>query len=215
MQNLRWPANLSEWHIEITKAARENATQGFLNVHVSFRALNPRAKKSTELHEINIGGQISLIDSPLVTYFIAIGENPLAEERRVVRKVHFDLHEAFDPEEPKPVLHLQLTGGLSPGLAKKGYGDVDFLQLRPDIEKPRIACLPQSFALLLHQAMLEYHSTDDKLARFVSSRQWLSVVAAAECTVWKPFFDHGSDWFNSTANRDGSLISCFYGLSIT
>jgi len=210
MRTLQWPARLSNWKSEISTAVRKAEAGGLLETHVSFQALNPRGK-STDFHDVELGAQIGIGERPLVTYFLAIGGKDKTNTRRLLRKVHFDLQEGFDPHEPKPVLHLQVGGGISPSLARK-YSQEDFEALHPNIEKPRIGCLPQSFAMLVHQALLEYHCTDEKLSAFVKSAGWLAVVAAAERTVLKPYFDHGDKWFASTAKRNDSLLSCFYGL---
>lgn len=213
MQSLSWPRSLSLWRGEIQKAVREAKSQASLNAHVSFEAPNPRAGNLAEpLHQIELGVQIMLSKPPhLVTYFLAIGEKDGDNKRRMLRKIHFDLQDAGATSEPKPTVHLQVAGGPSPPLIRLGYEVACFDHLNPGLEKPRIPCLPQSFALLLHMAFLEYHSTDEDLKKFMSSPGWLSVVAEAEMEVLKPFFNHGNEWLASS--RSQSLLSSFYGLS--
>ncbi|HEV2840123.1 MAG TPA: hypothetical protein VGW39_02260 [Chthoniobacterales bacterium] len=212
MVKLRWPAALSGWQWKLAKAMNEAKSNASLNTHLRFKAPNPRAKSNTEYHEIDLGAQIALGGTPLVTYFVAIGEKDQTETLKLRRKIHFDLQKTFDSAEPKPMLHLQLGGGISEPLLAEGYIMADFAHLYPDLEKPRISCLPQSFALLIHQALLEYHRTEPNIETFVKSSGWLSVVTAAEGAVMKPYFDHGSDWLGSAGTKKRSLISRFYGV---
>ena len=212
MLTLQWPTSLGLWKREIARAVNELKSQSSLNAHVSFSALNPRGK-SSDRHHIDLGAQIILGSPSLVTYFFAIGEKDSSQRRKMLRKVHFDLNDAVYSEEPKPTFHLQLAGGASPPLLASGYENAAFDHLLPRLEKPRIPCLPQSFALLVHLAFLEYHSTDEALAAFMKSRGWLSVVTDAEATVLGPYFKHANTWLISTANQKRSLFSHFYGLA--
>ncbi len=213
MLSVRWPTSLALWQGAIASAKNRANGAASLNAHVWFEALSPRADTSAEVrHHIDLGAQIVLGKSAKVTYFFAIGEKDINEQRSLLRKVHFDIDELVNPQERKPAVHLQLAGGPSPPLLARGYADAAFSHLLPEMEKPRVACLPQSFALLAHMALLEYHCTDEKIRAFIESDDWLAVVADAERTVWKPYFDHGSQWLGSTANRDLSLLSRYYGL---
>jgi hypothetical protein len=211
MFKLAWPRSLSLWKNEIIKAAREVRSSATLCTHVAFDASDPRSGK---LHEIVLGANINLAKPPhLATYFFAIGGKDDNDKRIILRKVHFDLQNSKGSNEPKPTLHLQVAGGPSPALLERGYEEAAFSHLEPAFEKPRVPCLPQCFALLVHTALLEYHSTDDNLRKFVQSSGWLSIVRNAEEVVLKPFFEYGHQRFVSAAKGSGSLLNYFYGLS--
>jgi hypothetical protein len=211
MAKMNWPANLSLWKSEIAKAARDAKNQASFHMAVSFQAPAPRASVDDPPHDIHLGAQVLLENPPIATYSLMIGQKHEASKPRVLRRMHFDLQEEPDTHEPKPILHLHVAGPSLPALARAGYDDAAFEHLLPWLEKPRIPCLPQSFALLAHFALLEYHSTDQRLAAFVSSPSWLTVVTEAESEVLKPFFSHGNCWLTSARRKAASLLSVFYG----
>lgn len=211
MGRVRWPTSLSDWGRRFLGAAQRAKTQSVLNLHVSFRAKDPRAKEGEALHCVELGALISLSEAPIATYFLALGQDSGNGSRRGLRKFHFDLDPIFQAEEPKPTLHLQYPGRNCPALREAGYNDTAFDELDPKLDKPRIPSLPTCFALLAHWALLEYHVTDERIESFISSRDWLSVVTAAECEVLTPFLAYLSTWRGETKNEGKSLLSYFYG----
>lgn len=208
-----WPRALSHWKNSIIDAQRQAANNGILNAYVSFEATNPRVEPQESMHCIELGVQIVTRDKPLVTYFFAIGKKDSTNKKRGLRKVHFDLEYSSNGTEPKPMVHLQIAGGFPPVLSNAGYDSSAFDHLNPTLEKPRVPCLPPSFALLAHLAFLEYHCNDLELTKFIKSSHWLSVVTQAEKAILKPFYHHGNSWLDSSKREKQSLLSCFYGLA--
>jgi hypothetical protein len=208
MMTLRWPGPLALWSQKVSEAAAQAKNQGLLNTHVWFKARDPRANAT---HFIELGVQIT--PHSLVTYFFAVGQQGESSKREGLRKVHFDLEYSSSGREPKPRSHLQIAGRFPTALGEVGYETTAFDHLRPDLDKPRVPCLPQSFALLMHLALLEYHSTDSSLERFVHSPEWLKVVTIAEGEVLKPYFEHGQNGLTSAATAKRSFLSDSYGFS--
>jgi hypothetical protein len=196
----------------MAKAAKDAKTQASFHMAVSFQAQAPRARADEPPHDIHLGAQVILNNPPIATYSLMIGQRHDSSKPRVLRRMHFDLQEQPGTHEPKPMLHLHVAGGCLPALGRAGYDDAAFEHLIPSLEKPRIPCLPQSFALLVHVALLEYHTTDHRLGAFVRSPSWLSVVSDAESEVLRPFFLHGNTWLSSARLKAASLISVFYGM---
>jgi hypothetical protein len=209
MATLPWPRKLSLWKDLVIRYAREARNTGALNAHFSFEAEDPRAKANSEPHQVELGVQIALAQQPLVTYFFAIGQKN-GNARTGLRKIHFDLESTPGGKEPKPGVHFQIAGRSPPVLMAAGYESSAFDHLIPDLDKPRIPCLPPSFALLAHVALLEYHSTDAALAKFVQSSHWIKVVTTAENSVLLPYFDYGHTWLNSAEKSKASLLTGFY-----
>jgi hypothetical protein len=212
MMTLKWPGPLVRWRDIIGESARQAKNQGLLDTHVSFEAKDPRAKSSEPAHVIELGAQIAPQGHPIVTYFFAIGRQA-GTSREGLRKLHFDLECTSGGREAKPKSHMQIAGRLPPKLGNAGYDKAAFDHLLPDLDKPRIPCLPQSFALLVHVALLEYYSSDASLEKFVHSPEWLRIVTIAENRVLKPYFDHGQNWLTSAATEKASFLSGSYGFS--
>lgn len=213
MMTLRWPQPLMRWREKVGEAAKQAKNQGSLDTHVWFEARDPRAKASDPSHFIELGAQIAPGASSLVTYFFAVGEQSGPSTRTGLRKLHFDLEYSENATEPKPRSHLQVAGRFPSALGKVGYDKTAFDILKPALDKPRVPCLPQSFALLAHLALLEYYSTDPSLEKFVRSPEWLSVVTIAENRVLKPYFEHGWDWLSSVEKAKKSFLTGSYAFS--
>lgn len=206
-----WPSPLAWWQRTLYEAAGRAKNQGELHLHVWFEAPAPRAAHGAPQHCIELGAQILPSSGHgLVTYFLAIGACG-ARQRRGLRKINFDLAPGFNVEEPKPVMHSQISGNMPPSLAQQ-YDAAGFTHLFPEMEKPRIACLPKSFALLAHLAFLEYHTTHEGIRNLVSDPTWLAVVRESENAILKPHFAYCSDWLGATAHESQSLLNHFYGL---
>ena len=185
--------------------------EGLLDAYVWFEAHDPRAGTNDPTHFIELGAHIVLGTQPVVTYFFAIGEAADNVGRSGLRKMHFDLDALANSAEPKPAMHLQLAGRTPPSLSSL-YAKDAFDHLKPKLDKPRVPCLPKSFALLAHIALLEYHSTDDSLKNFLFDSKWISIVKASEEALLKPHFGYCRDWFVQARNESHSLLSHFYGL---
>jgi hypothetical protein len=204
MATVPWPHELS-WQASLINAAQSASTQGELNLHLWFEAPAPRASRDAPFHCIELGAQIIPSRGSLVTYFFAIGELH-GDQRRGLRKIDFDMDFSSHTPEPKPAMHSQISGRMSPSLGQR-YNPPGFDNMIPAMDKPRIVCLPKSFALLAHLAFLEYQSTHAGISNLVSDPKWLSVVKAAEQRILKPHFDYCADWMQRGTH---SLLSHFY-----
>jgi hypothetical protein len=206
-----WPVKLSWWKQTLLSASKRAKNEGLLDAYVWFEAHDPRASADAPPHFIELGAQILLGNQPLVTYFFAIGESDCDGGRCGLRKMHFDLDTTVKSAEPTPAMHLQLAGRTPPCLSSF-YTENAFDHLKPKLDKPRVPCLPKSFALLAHLALLEYHSTDENLKNFLFDSKWISIVRASEQALLKPHFGYCRDWFEQSENRSRSLLSHFYSL---
>jgi hypothetical protein len=207
-----WPRILYSWRGAVIEARRQAENTGTLDVHLQFVAPAPRGGRNASPHLVELGSTIYLGKPPLVTYFIAIGEKTQDGRLLGLRKFHFDLDTAYDAQEPKPILHIQCPGRICRSLVNAGYALDAFDSLRPDLDKPRIASLPMSFALLAHSALLEYISADTRIATFIMSSEWLSSIVLSERFVLLPFLNHSLSWLQKTANEKSSLMNYFYRL---
>jgi len=205
MATVPWPSKLSWWQGKLLEAARCASTQSALDLHIWFEAPAPRASENAPYHCIELGAKIDLTKDAMVSYFFAIGESD-NDQRRGLRKLDFDMDFNNSTEEPKPRMHSQISGQMPPSLRARYYASA-FDNMLPQMEKPRIVCLPKSFALLTHLAFLEYQSTDAGISNLVSDSKWLSVVKAAEWRILKPHFDYCADWMQHETH---SLLSHFY-----
>ena len=201
-----WPPILPAWQRTLLAASEQAKNQRTLNVHLGFEAHAPRAKASEPKHLIELGVQIIVGVSPVVTYFLVIGK-PSDKGRIGLRKMHFDRDFAVNQQEAKPGMHIQFGGGKPPPLSDYLFDDCS-----QKLEKPRIPCFPKSFALLVHLALLEYHSTDERLEKLLLDPRWTSIVKASEEAVLKPHIEYCREWMRSAKNESSSLFSHFYGL---
>ncbi len=206
-----WPAKLSWWKQTLLSASNRAKNEGLLDAYVWFEAHDPRASVDDPLHFIELGAQIVPGNQPLVSYFFAIGVSGSGSGRCGLRKMHFDLDTSTQSAEPKPTMHLQLAGQ-TPSCLSSWYPQNAFDHLKPKLDKPRVPCLPKSFALLAHLALLEYHSTDESLQHFLFDPKWISIVKKSEQALLKPHFGYCCDWFAHAGNESRSLLSHFYGL---
>ena len=207
MATTPWPTTLSWWRTKLSEEAQRASTQGNLDLHLWFEAPAPRASKAAPLHSIELGARICRASGSLVTYFFAIGEIR-AGKRHGLRKLDFDRDFGINSQEPKPRMHSQISGRMSPSLAER-YTAASFANMLLKVDKPRIACLPKSFALLAHLAFLEYQSTDAGIKKLVSDPKWLTVVRTAEARVLQPHFEYCSKWMRRESE---SLLTHFYSL---
>jgi hypothetical protein len=212
MAIISWPSELSEWKRTFLQASKTAENSKSLNLHISFRAADPRAAAAASMHYIELGGEISGGTHPQISYFFAIGCDESGGYREGLRKLHFDVDPVFSDIEPKPIVHIQFPGRMSPKLVQAGYKTDAFDLLHPKLDKPRIPSIPTSFALLVHWAFLEYHMTDPKIGALIAAPEWLSIVNAAEKQFLTPYFRFSQQWRQRTENEKRSLLSYFYGL---
>jgi hypothetical protein len=205
-----WPPLLSSWKTNLISAYRNAENSRMLDIHLRFTARAPRARGSEPPHLVELGSKIKPGNPPLVTYFLAVGEQCADGRCRGLRKFHFDLDLDKNSKEPKPVFHIQSPGRMFSALVDVGYSDDAFDSLYPDLDKPRIPSLPTSVALLAHSALLEYVLVDNRIGTFIGSPQWLKPVAQSEEFVLHTFLEHSLRWSQKTVNRTKSLISYFY-----
>jgi len=210
MATAPWPPNLSWWKGTLLAASRQAKNAGTLDAHVWFEARDPRSGAQEPPFFIELGAKIVVSTNPIVTYFFAVGTSAGQDSsRRGLRKFHFDLDVIPSASEPKPAMHMQLAGR-TPACLARHYAENAFDHLHPQLDKPRLPCLPKSFALLAHLALLEYHVTDDRLSAFLHDPHWISVVKASELALLRPHFEYCRAWLSRAENR--SLLSQFYGL---
>lgn len=206
-----WPPQLSLWKQIVLMAGGKAKNMGRLSIHLRFTARDPRMKATHPLHLIELGALIEPTGiPPLVTYFFAIGEKASQNQCVGLRKLHFDLDLAATSHEYKPIHHMQLPGRMSADLTEVGYQTDAFDFLNPKLDKPRIPSLPTSIAVLAHSALLEYVSTDNRIANFIRSSEWLATVVQSERYIIRTFLDHSLTWLNKTTNDKNSLISYLY-----
>jgi hypothetical protein len=206
-----WPARLTWWKQTLLAASKRAKNEGVLDAYVWFEAHDPRASANDPNHFIELGAQILPGNPPLISYFFAIGESDTNSGRCGLRKLHFDLNVSSESAEPKPGMHVQLAGRTPPCLSPF-YAAGAFEHLKPKLDKPRVPCLPKSFALVAHLALLEYQTTDESLKTFLSDSKWISIVKASEEALLKPHFGYCCDWLARAENESRSLLSHFYGL---
>jgi hypothetical protein len=207
-----WPQILSQWRQEIVTASTMAKNSGKLSIHLRFAADDPRAKANEPRHLVELG---ALIDpgNTLISYCWVIGKAGMNGQCEGLRKLHFDVEPMASSNEPKPVFHMQFPGRVWPALNAVGYSPNAFEFLNPKLDKPRIPSLPTSLSILAHTALLEYVSTDSRIATFVCSSEWLAAVKSSEEYILKTFLDHSLTWLNKVTNRKKSLISHFYRYS--
>ena len=170
---------------------------------VQFDATVPRTQGQV-LHKIYLGLEI-LPQRHLVTYCVAICDRA-HEPHRIIQKFHFDV-ETMPQFERKPICHLQLGGGIPPWLEHYKTDEFDTADAR--CEKPRIPCLPPSFALLANWILMEYEHVED-IHDFIRRPDWISGVRDAETLTWKKYFQHGNDHFGTTQGEHRCLVDRGY-----
>jgi len=206
MATLQFPRPLSRWKQKIGESARSAKSSKTLNLHLSFEAPAPRGGSRDPYHIIELGVQIK---PPLVTYCIAIGRSE-ADKKRLMRKFHFDIDNEHSESEPKPRMHIQTGGRLYDALISEGYFVASFERMLPDVDKPRIPSLPQSFALMAHCAFLEYQGRENSIKSFITTSSWIKVVTESEKKVLKPFFEYAINWLSSSQTNVRSFLSNCY-----
>jgi hypothetical protein len=189
---------------------RSAGSTGALNLHLRFKAQDPRAGRNAKAHWIELGSSVNSKADTLVTYLFAIGEEENDSTCKGLRKVHFDLEPKNSKAEPKPAIHLQFAGRCPDILLSSGYAQDAFDYLLPGLDKPRIPSLPMCTALLLQWAFLEYQSSDDQIDKFIKTPEWQAVICAAERDILKTYFQKSHDWLASTANEKVSFLAYMY-----
>lgn len=196
---------------EARKVTRSGS--GRINFHADFPVYEPK-----HIRRIDVGFKLELNETggsySEVSYFYCVGEQ-LECPSRILKKCHFD----FEPltnrnrDEPKPSLHFQMPGTLSPGLVGAGYSDEHINHLAPWSEKPRFPCLPGSFALLLNVLFHEFGDGENPdLLKLVYHDWWRGLVDRAEQLIYRRYFEACcSHWKNGPA-KGTFLRHRLYGL---
>ena len=205
-----FPKCLSDWKSKALSSSRQAKDNGIVNVHLSFSADDPHASSTEPKHTIELGAYIAAGDPPNVCYHFVIGKEREGGGYTCLRKLHIDFESNKASNEPKPIIHLQTPGRLWNALIEKGYDYNSLAHLYPKLDKPRIPCLPVSFAILLHIALLEYVSVDSQIKTFVNSPEWLSSITSSERFILRTFLKHSIDWIDKSENSSSSIISYFY-----
>ena len=143
-----------------------------------------------------------------VSYYFAIGKSDKAS-KPVLRKLHFD----FEPfvlrniSEPKPSMHLQVCGALTPAMVAAGYKPYHLDNQYPWLSKPRIPCLPMSLALMLDWLFLEFRH-DRSALLVLEDNQWRNHILNIEHKLLTPFFESCAT-FTRRKKRDELFYSRF------
>lgn len=188
MQTLAFPTALVTWQPRLGEALRQ--AKNTSNIAQLFHFVAPLPRNEQNEHCVHLGIDINRTKAK-ITYCLVIGHRPNGKPT-ILRKVHFDI-ETVPETEPKPIGHFQFDGGWPKGLEQFGYDQVAYEQSVTQVEKPRIPCLPPTFALLAHWAFLEYQSTIPDLKKFIHSPAWISCIRKTERAVLAKYFEHGHD----------------------
>ncbi len=196
-------------------AARIHKERGGIDVHLGF-TLDIRLRDKGRAHSmprrIDVGAlvRVSQEDHRLIvgaSYGLLVCSGVDPRTNPVVRKIHFD-YEPFarrNAVEPKPSVHMQVCGKLSPHHHKAGYPVTCLDALYPHWEKPRIPLPPTCLAILLNWLMLEFRSDTTALS-ILKDPTWSSLVTRAERTVLLPYFAAASEFLGSTKNEKKSFF---------
>lgn len=185
--------------------------RGGVNVNLAFtldiRLRGERRRRLPVPRRIDVGALIEPSpDSKAVrraTYSLIICRYANPASSPIVRKAHFDYEPADcrNPAEPKPSVHMQMCGNLSPHHLRAGYNEIRLRSLYPTWEKPRIPLAPTSLALMLNWLFLEFQSDSNSQA-ILKSPLWRTLVAQAERAVLLPYFEAATTFLTSTAQRN-------------
>lgn len=182
LREITWPTPLSAWNWQIHQTVKQ-CSQGVVRDRFTFEAYGPRA--SADIKDIVTLGMCIDPAEALISYSMLI-----ARDRTILRRIHFDI-EHTPQDEPKPRCHMHVGGRLD--VAEEAMYDLLLYQADhlPGEDKPRIPCLPPSFVLLTHWALLEYQHSDPEIGGFISDAAWLNRVRFAELAILHRYFDRG------------------------
>jgi hypothetical protein len=218
---LRCIAQMGEFgiHRELQAAANAaapliNDDRGPVDVHLGF-TLDIRFKRERKSQifprRIDVGALIAVTDDHKsirrASYSLVICRRTNPATSPDLRKLHFDYEpiEFRNQAEPKPSVHMQLCGGLSPQQTALGYTEKRLNGLYPKFEKPRIPSAPTSIALMLNWLFLEF-PTDSVAQAVLKNPRWRKLVAGAERTVLITYYEQASKFLGHTADREKSFL---------
>ncbi len=185
---------------------RINRDRGAVNVHLGFTLdIRLRGDRQARLRRVDVGALVSPTPDQRsiqnASYGVTICRTNDPTTSAIVRKLHFDYEPiAFrNRGEPKPTVHMQICGQLSPHHLAAGYTQLRLKTLFPQWEKPRIPVPPVSLALLLNWLLLEFQS-DVASQGALRDDRWRNIVASAERTMLIPYFDAASKFLNAATH---------------
>jgi hypothetical protein len=140
------------------------------------------------------------------SYSLAICRRADPASSPIIRKFHFD----YEPiayrhwGEPKPSVHMQYCGKLSPQHVAAGYDEMKLRPMYPAFEKPRVPLPPTSIALLLNWLLLDLleFQSDPASQPILRNPTWRKLVAQAERTVLIPYFKGATTFLTTAGNAD-------------
>lgn len=193
---------------EARQAGNGISPKGTIDFHLGFELdIRLRSDKGQTYipRRVDIGGKIcpakdgKNVESASYSVMICSHATPSTSE--VLRKIHFDYESAGSRMggEPKPSVHMQVCGKLSPHHVQAGFTQDQIKHLNPGFEKPRIPSTPMSLALLMNWLLLEFQNGTDVQA-ILSDPHWRKTVAKAERMMLRPFYQGGIDFLVSAAN---------------
>ncbi len=193
--------------------SRINEYKGPIDVHLGFVLdIRLRADRRRDLvpRRVDIGALVQVDADDTITnasYGMTICRDRDPARSAVVRKVHFDYQPAAarNESEPKPTVHMQLCGKLSPYHRRAGYVEARLKALYPDFEKPRIPIAPTSIGLMLNWLLLEFQ-TDTAAEPILRDPRWRAHVAQAERLVLIPYYESATKFLKSTADQNRRFL---------
>jgi hypothetical protein len=186
--------------------------RGAIDVHFNF-TLDIRIKGIPAARRIDLGALVRAdtdqksLTGTTYSVIICTRSTPGGP---ILRKFHFDYEpiERRNAAEPKPSVHFQVCGKLSAKHIAEGYKESRIEHLYPHFEKPRVPCQPTSIALLLNWLLLEFQN-DSVSQSILKNPRWRKLVANAERTVVKPYFDAGLNFLQSAGNSGKPFLQAF------
>jgi hypothetical protein len=192
------------------------ARPGF-NLHLGFTLdmrLRSDRKRTEFRRRIDVGAQLvpdsqrKSIESASYSVLICRTSNALGP---IVRKFHVD-YEALsirNSGEPKPSVHFQFCGKLSPQHIDAGYTPQRLHALYPNFEKPRIPMAPTCLALMLNWLFMEFQREAVAQA-LLRDDDWQSLVREAEQIVLAPYFEEGRKALTRCKAAKSSFFQKYY-----
>jgi hypothetical protein len=131
-----------------------------------------------------------------VSYVLSICRDIEADDKKILRKYHFDYVNSKNLLTHIPIYHLQYGGELTPYLRNKSYTDkIHGNILHSWLSEPRIIYQPTSLALLLDMIFNEFRSQTNN--EILEDPEWRGLISKNEHTILKPFFKNCANIFNS------------------
>jgi hypothetical protein len=143
-----------------------------------------------------------------VSYNLTIIDNAQEQEKRILRKFHFDFAPPDTTKKSHPVFHLQYGGNLSKKLESMGLQYFDF-DMDIDIDKPRLCYFPLSLALLINVVLKEFPG--EATLKLIERNEWRDLIRRNEKIVLAPFFEKCYRFFLSRPENTLFLSDFYYG----